>query len=168
MWELDHKEGWVPKDWCFWSVVLEKKGLFRVSWTASRSNQSILKEMSPESSLEGLMLQLKPQYFGHLMWRANSLEKTLMLGKIKCRRRREQQRIRWLDGVTDSMDTKLSKLWEIVKDRETCCAIWTYSPWGCKELDMIEWLNKNNIGYRSLLLMKHRKHVELINCIKFS
>ena len=100
--------------WC-WRILLS------IPWTARRSNQSILKEISPEYSLEGLMLKLKLQYFGHLMWRADSLEKTLMLGKIEGRRRRGRQRIRWLDSITDWMDMSLSKLQPLVKDRESWC-----------------------------------------------
>src|SRR5574340_1273820 len=113
--------------------------LLRVPWTARRSNKSILREISPEYSLEGLMLKLKLQYFGHLMGRTDSFEKTLMLGKIEGGRRRGQQRMRWLDGITNTMDMSSSKLWELVMDREawhTAC-----SPWGCKALDMTEGLD---------------------------
>ena len=113
------------KPWCW-------RRLLRVPWTARRYNQSILKEISPEYSLEGLMLMLKLQYFGHLMRRVNSLEKTLILGNIEGKRRRGQQRMKWLDNIINLVDMNLSKLWEIVKDR----GAWHGTPWNHHESDM--------------------------------
>ena len=127
--KAEHRRIDASELWCW-------RRLLRVPWTARRSNKSILKEISPEYSLEGLMLKLKLQYFGHLMPRTDSLEKTLMLGRIESRRRRGRQRMRWLDDITDSMDVSLSELRELVgvgQRRLACC-----SPRGCKESDTTE------------------------------
>ena len=141
MWELDYKESWAPKKWCFWTVVLDElwcwRRLLRVPWTARSSNQSILKEISPKYSLEGLMLKLKLRYFGHLMGRTDSQEKTLMLGKIEGRRRRDY---RGWDGWMAS-STQWACVWTHSGSWDGQGNLAYCSPWGRKELDTTERLN---------------------------
>ena len=154
MWELDYKESWAPKNWAFELWCWRR--LLRVPWTARRSNQSILKEISPEYSLEGLMLKLKLQYFGHLMRRPDLFEKTLMLRKIEGRKRRGRQRMRWLDGITDLMDMSLGKFLELVINREA----WRAAVHGFVKTQtrLGDWTELKKILNRELLLL----------CLRFS
>ena len=152
MWDLNCEESWAQKNWCFELWCWRR--LLRVPWTARRSNQSILKGISLGCSLEGLMLKLKLQYFGHLMQRADSLEKTLMLGGTGGRRRRGWQRMRWLDGITDSMGMSLSKTPGVGDGQGglVCC-----DSWGRKELDTTEWLNWTELNNRSSWCLSVRR-----------
>ena len=152
MWELDHKEGWAPKSRCFRTVVLQKT--LKVPWTERPSNQSILKEINPKYSLQGLLLKLKLQYFGHLMGRVGWLEKTLMLGKIEGKRRSGWQRMRWLDGITDSMDMNLSKLWELLMDREAWHAAVHGAAKRWTQLSELNWALKQELYLYSAISWK--------------
>ena len=157
LWELDLKEGRVLKNWCLRTVVLEKD-----FWEILGQQGQTREEIDPEYSLEGLMLKLKLQYFGNLMWTFDSLEKSVILGKIERRRRRGHQGMRWLDGITNAMDMNLEKLQEMVRNRGLACC----SPWGHKELDTSGWLNNNTMSRNFRTLLRKRRQKKKMDHIK--
>ena len=163
MWELNHKDGWAPKNWCFQTMVIEKT--LGSLGQQGESNSSILKEINPKYSLVRLMLKLKLQYFSHLVWRDKLLEKTLIWGKIGEKKRREWYRIRWLDGITGSMDMSLNTLREIMKDRKPWHAEFTGSQRDCHDLTTEQQQLFNQRGKTRSYFQKQHGSYHIMDCI---